>query len=159
MTLQRKCTRGRSCSYAHSKEEELYHPDIYKTRICTTYPNCKRFFCPFAHEKTELRHVSGQREEPEDPRCRRCGQNPAPTMVDAGTSTEPHLERLPSPPSLPSPSVYQTMTMPNWDSFVPSLPAWNEGPLQHGLSGYRTEDIQCILEEFCDQLPGVSFRA
>ncbi|PFH35174.1 hypothetical protein BESB_060610 [Besnoitia besnoiti] len=56
MSLIRHCTRGRSCTYAHSKEEELYHPLMYKTKICTVFPNCDRHYCPFAHSVDELRH-------------------------------------------------------------------------------------------------------
>ncbi|EZG58339.1 hypothetical protein GNI_094930 [Gregarina niphandrodes] len=55
MTLVRKCNRGRQCPYAHSKEEELYHPMIYKTKLCRAQPNCKRYFCPFAHSPAELK--------------------------------------------------------------------------------------------------------
>lgn len=55
MTLVKRCTRGRTCPYAHSKEEELYHPMVYKTKLCRIYPNCRRHFCPFAHTSEELR--------------------------------------------------------------------------------------------------------
>ncbi|KAF8822288.1 zinc finger (CCCH type) motif-containing protein [Cardiosporidium cionae] len=55
MCLNRRCNRGRSCSYAHSKEEELYHPLMYKTKLCATFPACTRFYCPFAHSQGELR--------------------------------------------------------------------------------------------------------
>ncbi|CBZ54256.1 conserved hypothetical protein [Neospora caninum Liverpool] len=56
MSLIRHCTRGRSCTYAHSKEEELYHPLMYKTKICSVFPNCDRHYCPFAHSVDEIRH-------------------------------------------------------------------------------------------------------
>ncbi|PHJ18145.1 zinc ccch type domain protein [Cystoisospora suis] len=56
MSLIRHCTRGRSCTFAHSKEEELYHPLMYKTKICTVFPNCDRHYCPFAHSIDEIRH-------------------------------------------------------------------------------------------------------
>lgn len=56
MSLIRHCTRGRSCTFAHSKEEELYHPLMYKTKICTVFPNCDRHYCPFAHSVDEIRH-------------------------------------------------------------------------------------------------------
>ncbi|OEH79311.1 zinc ccch type domain protein [Cyclospora cayetanensis] len=55
MILVRHCNRGRFCSFAHSKEEELYHPLTYKTRLCSAFPKCLRHFCPFAHYMTELR--------------------------------------------------------------------------------------------------------
>lgn len=62
------------CMFAHSKEEELYHPSMYKTvsffpqcvashqqcafllqRLCNSYPSCTRYYCPFAHSEEELR--------------------------------------------------------------------------------------------------------
>eukprot|EP01054_Gregarina_sp_Poly1_P007118 Gregarina_sp_Poly_1__7117@NODE_389_length_8981_cov_43_318600_g318_i0_p5_GENE_NODE_389_length_8981_cov_43_318600_g318_i0NODE_389_length_8981_cov_43_318600_g318_i0_p5_ORF_typecomplete_len143_score1_08Nab2p_Zf1/PF18260_1/1_4e03Nab2p_Zf1/PF18260_1/0_012Nab2p_Zf1/PF18260_1/0_45Nab2p_Zf1/PF18260_1/3_2e02zfCCCH_3/PF15663_5/8_8zfCCCH_3/PF15663_5/0_063zfCCCH/PF00642_24/51zfCCCH/PF00642_24/0_028zfCCCH/PF00642_24/25zf_CCCH_4/PF18345_1/2_9e03zf_CCCH_4/PF18345_1/0_06zf_CCCH_4/PF18345_1/1_8e03Torus/PF16131_5/ len=51
MALVRRCTRGRSCPYAHSKEEELYHPMVYKTKMCKVFPHCKRHHCPFGERK------------------------------------------------------------------------------------------------------------
>eukprot|EP00922_Rhytidocystis_sp_ex-Travisia-forbesii_P052234 GHVS01077514.1.p1 GENE.GHVS01077514.1~~GHVS01077514.1.p1 ORF type:complete len:464 (+),score=97.12 GHVS01077514.1:20-1411(+) len=62
MKLIRRCTTGRACPYAHSKEEELYHPLVYKTEMCLSLQNCKRFFCPFAHNLGELR--DGKRIDP-----------------------------------------------------------------------------------------------
>lgn len=58
MQLQGKCSYGRRCKFSHSKEEQLYHPDLYKTRYCVNYPNCKGYYCPFAHSKEELRTIN-----------------------------------------------------------------------------------------------------
>ncbi|AFZ80751.1 hypothetical protein BEWA_001580 [Theileria equi strain WA] len=58
MVLYRRCTRGKNCNFAHSKEEELYHPLVYKTKQCSAYPRCSRYFCPFVHTPDELRDVS-----------------------------------------------------------------------------------------------------
>lgn len=58
MTLLGRCTRGRVCTFAHSKEEELYHPSMYKTRMCNAHPYCTRYFCPFAHHLSEIREPS-----------------------------------------------------------------------------------------------------
>jgi len=55
MSLMRRCNRGRQCLYAHSKEEELYHPLMYKTKMCSAHPACSRCHCPFAHSPQELR--------------------------------------------------------------------------------------------------------
>lgn len=55
MQLSGKCSYGRRCKYSHSKEEQLYHPDLYKTRLCLNHPNCKGYYCPFAHSRDELR--------------------------------------------------------------------------------------------------------
>ncbi|GFE55734.1 hypothetical protein BaOVIS_031380 [Babesia ovis] len=58
MVLYRRCTRGKNCNFAHSKEEELYHPLVYKTKQCSAYPKCSRYFCPFVHSPSEMRDVS-----------------------------------------------------------------------------------------------------
>lgn len=58
MVLYRRCTRGKNCNFAHSKEEELYHPLVYKTKQCSAYPKCSRYFCPFVHAPSEMRDVS-----------------------------------------------------------------------------------------------------
>lgn len=50
MSLNCRCRKGKHCEFAHTKEEELYHPDAYKTKKCNTFPNCKRFYCPFIHD-------------------------------------------------------------------------------------------------------------
>uniref|UniRef100_A0A0G4ICU3 C3H1-type domain-containing protein n=1 Tax=Chromera velia CCMP2878 TaxID=1169474 RepID=A0A0G4ICU3_9ALVE len=55
MKLINSCNLGKNCTYAHSKEEQLYHPLNYKTKRCTSAGSCKRCFCPFAHEDSEIR--------------------------------------------------------------------------------------------------------
>lgn len=50
MSLNCRCRKGKYCEFAHTKEEELYHPDAYKTKKCNAFPNCKRFYCPFIHD-------------------------------------------------------------------------------------------------------------
>ncbi len=47
------CRSGKNCNHAHSREEILYHPSIYKTVMCETW-NCARYYCPFAHSLDEL---------------------------------------------------------------------------------------------------------
>lgn len=64
MTLVRRCGRGRGCMFAHSKEEELYHPNMYKTKFCNSHPWCTRYFCPFAHSPEELRKKRSPSREP-----------------------------------------------------------------------------------------------
>ncbi|GIX64222.1 zinc knuckle domain containing protein [Babesia caballi] len=58
MVLYRRCTRGKNCNFAHSKEEELYHPLVYKTKQCSAHPKCSRYFCPFVHAPSEMRDVN-----------------------------------------------------------------------------------------------------
>eukprot|EP00919_Chromeraceae_sp_WS-2016_P020227 GHVR01048164.1.p1 GENE.GHVR01048164.1~~GHVR01048164.1.p1 ORF type:complete len:135 (-),score=5.71 GHVR01048164.1:109-513(-) len=50
------CT-NRHCRSAHSREEQLFHPKLYKTLLCTDYERygtCPRFYCPLAHGISEL---------------------------------------------------------------------------------------------------------
>jgi serine/threonine protein kinase len=48
------CSRsGKNCNHAHSREEVLYHPNVYKTSMCETW-NCSSYYCPFAHSLDEL---------------------------------------------------------------------------------------------------------
>jgi len=67
--IENKCTAGQRCPWAHSKEEVLFHPDIFKTSLCEEHTNnvgskntrntkksrCHRYYCPFAHGSDELR--------------------------------------------------------------------------------------------------------
>lgn len=47
------CRNGKNCNHAHSREEILYHPSVYKTSMCETW-NCSRYYCPFAHSMDEM---------------------------------------------------------------------------------------------------------
>lgn len=65
--IDNRCPNGVRCGYAHSKDEVLYHPSIFKTRCCEDHretraarrgrraPRCHRHYCPFAHGAQELR--------------------------------------------------------------------------------------------------------
>lgn len=69
------CTKGINCPYAHSMEEVLFHPDLFKTMLCGEQgrarrnkdvgkPNrCHRYYCPFAHGKKELRESQYTQEQ------------------------------------------------------------------------------------------------
>eukprot|EP01067_Filipodium_phascolosomae_P008118 Filipodium_phascolosomae@DN6820_c0_g1_i1.p1 len=50
------CPVGRRCRFSHSKEEQMFHPQIYKTVLCQDFPKCMRYYCPFAHGEEELRN-------------------------------------------------------------------------------------------------------
>lgn len=52
------CKQKRNCRFAHTKEEQMYHPKVYKTAMCHQFKEngwCDRYYCPFAHFETELR--------------------------------------------------------------------------------------------------------
>ena len=56
MRVKSWCKRGRSCLFSHTKEEQMYHPEVYKTLLCKNYPDCDKIFCPFAHGIKDLRY-------------------------------------------------------------------------------------------------------
>lgn len=55
MRVKNYCRRGRTCMFSHTKEEQMYHPMVYKTQQCRDFPSCKKHFCPFAHGLEDLR--------------------------------------------------------------------------------------------------------
>lgn len=74
------CPSGGSCSFAHTKDEVLYHPQVFKTILCEEHRSvggeqrgarrknrarCHRYYCPFAHSRQELRTspLSGEQRE------------------------------------------------------------------------------------------------
>lgn len=75
------CPAGLSCNFAHTKDEVLYHPQVFKTSLCEEHRNlggdqrtarrkirsrCHRYYCPFAHGKQELRTSPLTPEQVED---------------------------------------------------------------------------------------------
>lgn len=66
MNLIRRCKKGKLCTFAHSKEEQLYHPLMYKTKECSLYPNCNRYYCPFSHGIEQIRTQEKVRESIEE---------------------------------------------------------------------------------------------
>ncbi|KAL8425308.1 hypothetical protein Efla_001690 [Eimeria flavescens] len=51
------CERGWECPFAHSREEALYHPLVYKTAPCQRYQRgaCSLYYCPYVHSESETR--------------------------------------------------------------------------------------------------------
>ncbi|KAL8430606.1 hypothetical protein ACSSS7_005825 [Eimeria intestinalis] len=51
------CERGWECPFAHSREEALYHPLVYKTALCQRYQRgaCSVYYCPYIHSLSEAR--------------------------------------------------------------------------------------------------------
>lgn len=51
----RRCSRGDNCRLCHSTAELLYHPEIFRKRLCHQATRCPRGrFCAFAHSRQEL---------------------------------------------------------------------------------------------------------
>eukprot|EP00448_Togula_jolla_P001899 CAMPEP_0170609962 /NCGR_PEP_ID=MMETSP0224-20130122/22399_1 /TAXON_ID=285029 /ORGANISM="Togula jolla, Strain CCCM 725" /LENGTH=505 /DNA_ID=CAMNT_0010935293 /DNA_START=182 /DNA_END=1699 /DNA_ORIENTATION=+ len=56
------CTKGDSCHFAHERQELQNLPDLVRTKLCKTLINtgvCEDATCRYAHNKEELRQVSG----------------------------------------------------------------------------------------------------
>ncbi|XP_026193351.1 uncharacterized protein LOC34623902 [Cyclospora cayetanensis] len=59
------CKQKRNCRFAHTKEEQMYHPKVYKTAMCHQFKEngwCDRYYCPFAHSDAELRPTEQSEE-------------------------------------------------------------------------------------------------
>ncbi|XP_065780039.1 putative E3 ubiquitin-protein ligase UNKL isoform X1 [Muntiacus reevesi] len=58
-----RCTSGDSCAYCHSRTEQQFHPEIYKSTKCNDMRqtgHCPRGpFCAFAHVDTESLGMAG----------------------------------------------------------------------------------------------------
>jgi len=56
-----KCSKGKSCPFAHSKDELQAVPDLAKTKLCYNYfrRKCNDSNCKFAHGYQELRATEG----------------------------------------------------------------------------------------------------
>lgn len=55
MRVKNMCPNGRKCAFSHTKEEQMYHPAVYKTQKCNQFPHCQKRYCPFAHGEAEIR--------------------------------------------------------------------------------------------------------
>eukprot|EP00927_Polykrikos_kofoidii_P056496 TRINITY_DN50603_c0_g1_i1.p1 TRINITY_DN50603_c0_g1~~TRINITY_DN50603_c0_g1_i1.p1 ORF type:complete len:888 (-),score=121.86 TRINITY_DN50603_c0_g1_i1:442-2964(-) len=53
------CSRGIDCDFAHSAEEERFHPVMYKTSLCPDGGTCSVFYCPFFHGSSDQRSRGG----------------------------------------------------------------------------------------------------
>ncbi|CAK0794166.1 unnamed protein product, partial [Prorocentrum cordatum] len=58
------CAAGAACPFAHSADEQNYHPTVYKTVMCPGDDKCGGHYCPYAHTAKELRAVLGADEGP-----------------------------------------------------------------------------------------------
>lgn len=53
------CPKGAECDFAHTRDEELFHPAVYKTSPCPGGATCSGYYCPYAHNNDELRAREG----------------------------------------------------------------------------------------------------
>ena len=52
------CAEGDKCLYAHTQNEILYHPLIYRTIKCELKPSCQQDFCPYFHNSLDERNIT-----------------------------------------------------------------------------------------------------
>lgn len=65
---QRQCSAGDACGFCHSTAELLYHPDIFRKRLCHQGHQCPRGrFCAFAHSRSELLVPHFSEDEEQNP--------------------------------------------------------------------------------------------
>lgn len=131
--IESKCTAGLRCPWAHSKEEVLFHPHIFKTTLCDDHANnasggqpktrgakkqkCHRYYCPFAHGSDELRTspLSAEQRErclramemfPSDTCCQVCVQPwTTPAAPAMSTSEDKYLDVAALGFDLPAPPL------------------------------------------------------
>eukprot|EP00439_Symbiodinium_sp_Y106_P042705 s6622_g5.t1 len=109
------CHLGDACPKAHTVEECLYHPTMYRTRLCPEKKQCTVFYCPHAHAEEELRcdfappalalpavptRSSGPLSGPLEPGMVRC-QDP-PRWWPAGDQKDLHVRNSGEVPPLQS---------------------------------------------------------
>mmetsp|Transcript_119346 Transcript_119346/g.207174 ORF Transcript_119346/g.207174 Transcript_119346/m.207174 type:complete len:382 (-) Transcript_119346:135-1280(-) len=121
--MENHCPAGLSCTFAHTKDEVLYHPQIFKTILCEEHrslPNdqrsarrskhrsrCHRYYCPFAHGKQELRSSPLTAEQceacvravvvfPHGMCCNFCSHNSLAPVCADGSSALNYAASLPS---------------------------------------------------------------
>eukprot|EP00931_Biecheleriopsis_adriatica_P090677 TRINITY_DN6461_c0_g1_i1.p1 TRINITY_DN6461_c0_g1~~TRINITY_DN6461_c0_g1_i1.p1 ORF type:complete len:622 (+),score=99.29 TRINITY_DN6461_c0_g1_i1:58-1923(+) len=64
----RSCAMGDACNKCHSTAELLYHPTLFKKRLCHQLRRCPRSkYCAFAHARQELLVPNFSEEEENNP--------------------------------------------------------------------------------------------
>ena len=145
------CPEGKSCKLAHSFEEVLYHPRVYKVATCDVH-QCMTYYCPFAHNLAEQQHRGGHCEKPNDLIKRTIGDvEQRELFVDERADTnEPsifsHHDEYATPPYSPSFSPNRrpfTSHIPN-RLYIPALTPAETAEAAHWLQvspGVRIESL------------------
>ena len=72
-----KCTKLcglLNCRFCLNRPELVYHPLLYKTRLCERHPECTFDMCPFAHGAKDLRRPGVMYTRSEDKKDRERGE-------------------------------------------------------------------------------------
>eukprot|EP01066_Platyproteum_vivax_P005964 Platyproteum_vivax@DN1827_c0_g1_i1.p1 len=86
--LINNCKLGRQCSGAHTIEEQLFHPLIYKTKVCPNWPDCHKVYCSWAHGSHELRFPADEGETNPEPSKKGSKENCKLTRCDVLTGSD-----------------------------------------------------------------------
>mmetsp|Transcript_34947 Transcript_34947/g.80487 ORF Transcript_34947/g.80487 Transcript_34947/m.80487 type:complete len:213 (-) Transcript_34947:87-725(-) len=85
--LAKRCSKGRTCPFAHSPDELREQPDLRRTRLCKAFANqgmCEAgLACQYAHSAEELRNPRARAEATTS-----SGSKAAPAERDAKTAEE-----------------------------------------------------------------------
>jgi len=157
--VQNFCSAGVRCPCAHSKEEVLYHPQLFKTCMCEEHcgssgggqrgargsargRRCHRYYCPFAHGHQELRssHLSAEQRErclralelfPAGECCLVCAPHRLPPQV--GREAQVHDEGAFGCPQSPPPPPPQRQQRQQQQQQLSAQEVW---AVPTGLSGH-----------------------
>ncbi|XP_047995161.1 RING finger protein unkempt [Leguminivora glycinivorella] len=97
------CEAGEACGYCHTRTEQQFHPEIYKSTKCNDVQQagyCPRgLFCAFAHVEPEDLTAARDMAAPLE-----CGTNLAELLSSALPDAKPEL-LLPASPPAPAPAT------------------------------------------------------
>lgn len=155
--VENKCNAGLRCPWAHSKEEVLFHPSIFKTSLCEDYTansakdgqkqtrngkkskSCHRYYCPLAHGADELRPSplnAEQRENclramelfPSDVCCSACT---CPWVTPAAGNVANANPPPASSAANDNEETYRDVEAIGFDAQAPGLLQWSQKPPPH----------------------------
>lgn len=148
------CNRRRFCPYAHTKEEQMYHPAVYKTKLCRVHPRCSRIYCPFAHGVQEMRRPGEEFASPyiDQYACHGTTLQQStcnlayPLLSNSSTYSQSHytadnpLMQSPFPSSLPSPESHRSGV--SHFTYRQAMPECYTGRLSRSFSQDTVQDIE-----------------
>ena len=140
MRAENTCKASRKCTYSHTKEEQMYHPTIYKTALCKNWPEkCKQYYCPFAHGEKELR-IGRALQRPETGcACKGACSDCSPVMT---TPADDHVHAAVFTPRFPMPCPADDLQLP-LDRVTPATTG--------ALAAFDQMNIESLLS-----LPGIA---
>eukprot|EP00923_Selenidium_pygospionis_P009557 GHVN01016371.1.p1 GENE.GHVN01016371.1~~GHVN01016371.1.p1 ORF type:complete len:241 (+),score=8.07 GHVN01016371.1:3-725(+) len=129
MRVRNRCSNGRNCKFSHTKEEQMYHPFVYKTQLCRDHPNCQKAYCPFAHDLDDMRRTQQLEEDMKILRQRKhdpAVQSPSTGVVDLISPKNSAFQTVPESPG--SPKVFPQNPSPRSCSMSTTSSMTHESP-------------------------------